>query len=176
MRILMNGINLLPWRLEKYRQLLFLFWLKTFIVLGIAFLLYVALSWFQHQQKEALNVQLQQFEQQKSHLTQTVQNIAQIKQRIHSLTGWQAIESDTVEQVLSLLPQFPFQQGELEIFSLNEERIQLNGFCLSQQEFELLHEFLSSHFNTVKLTQFKTEQGRLVFQVDLSLEIVRGDK
>ncbi|MDC2825953.1 hypothetical protein PHA51_07935 [Rodentibacter pneumotropicus] len=172
----MNGINLFPWRLEKYRQLLFLFLLKMFSVWAVAFLLYAVLSWFQHQQKEALNLQLKQFEQQKSRLTQTVQNIAKMKQDIQNLTELQAIESDTVEQVLSLLPRFPFQQGELEIFNLNEERIQLNGFCLSQQEFESLHEFLSSHFSTVKLTQFKTEQGRLVFQFDLSLEMTGGGK
>ncbi|OOF42125.1 hypothetical protein BKK49_03395 [Rodentibacter rarus] len=172
----MNGINLLPWRLEKYRQLLFLFLLKMFAVLSVAFLFYVLLDWLQYQQKEALNLQLKQFEQQKTQLTQTVQHIAQMKQTIQNLTELQAIESDTVEQVLSLLPQFPFQQGELEIFNLNEERIQLNGFCLSQQEFESLHEFLSSHFNTVKLTQFKTEQGRLVFQFDLSLTMRGGSE
>ncbi|OOF87717.1 hypothetical protein BKG94_08765 [Rodentibacter ratti] len=172
----MNGINLLPWRLEKYRQLLFLYLFKMFIVLSVAFLLYAVLDWFQYQQKEALNLQLKQFEQQKSRLMKTVQHIAQMKQTIQNLTELQAIEPDTVEQILSLLARFPFQQGELEIFHLNEERIQINGFCLSQQEFESLHEFLSSHFSTVKLTQFKTEQGRLVFQFDLSLEITRGSK
>ncbi|VEH64944.1 Uncharacterised protein [Rodentibacter pneumotropicus] len=36
-----------------------------FSVWAVAFLLYAVLSWFQHQQKEALNLQLKQFEQQK---------------------------------------------------------------------------------------------------------------
>lgn len=166
----MNSINLLPWRLTQYRQLLLLFLLKLVAVFSLAFLLYAILTWFQHQQKAALNQKIQTFEQQKARLMKTVQHVSQMKQSMQDLTTLQAIKPDSVAQVLSLLPQFPFQQGELATFHLNDEGIKLSGFCLSQQEFESLHEFLSSSFSTVKLTQFKTEQGRLLFQFDLPLE------
>ncbi|OOF44292.1 PilN domain-containing protein [Rodentibacter trehalosifermentans] len=172
----MKGINLLPWRLEKYRQSLILFLFKMFAVLLIAFLCYAVLDWFQHQQKAALNLQLQQFEQQKNRLTQTLQKVGQMKQIMQDLTELHAIDPELVEQILSLLPQFPLQQGELEHFSFNEDGIRIDGFCLSQQEFESLHEFLSRRFSSVKLMQFKTEQGRLIFQFDLSSEMVRGGK
>lgn len=163
----MNGINLLPWRLERYRHLLFLFLIKLLAVLGIALGLYLGLSLLQQRQQDELTQLQQHFEQQKKGLTQSVQQIAQIKQTLQNFTELQGLESDKVEKILSLLPQLPFEQGELDTFYFNAEGLRLEGFCLTQSEFEALHEFLSAHFEQVKLSQFKTEQGRLVFQFDL---------
>lgn len=163
----MKGINLLPWRLEQYHQLLRAFLIKLFAVLFFAFALYACLSWLHQQQQNNLNAQQQTIEQQKKHLSQTIQQVAEAKQSMHNLTEIKAISPETVEQMLSLLPQFPFLQGELELFKFNDETLQLNGFCLTQTEFEAIHEFLSLHFPTVKLSQFKPEQGRLLFQFDI---------
>ncbi|OOF57439.1 PilN domain-containing protein [Rodentibacter myodis] len=163
----MNGINLLPWRLEKYRQLLFLFVIKLSLILVLALCLWATISWFQQQQKEALQTQQHHFEQQKTQLTQTLQRVNQLKQTMQHFTELQAIPPKQVEGFLSLLPQLPFQQGELESFGFNAEAIQLKGFCLEQAEFERLHDFLSTHFSSLKLSQFKPEQGRLLFQFEL---------
>lgn len=167
----MNGINLLPWRLAKYQQLLRRFILKMFFVLVVTFTLYILFTVFQQQQREDLNTQQQLFVQQKNRLTQTLQKIAEAKQIMRNLTELQAISLNVVEKVISLLPQLPFQQGELESLSFNKEGIRLNGFCLTQEEFEMLREFLSVHFTSFKLTQFQPGQGRLVFQFDLSSEV-----
>lgn len=166
----MNGINLLPWRLEKYRQLLFLFLLKFIAVLLVAFILYAILATVQQQQKIVLQEQQQSFDLQKNRLTETVQNIVQLKQAMQDFTELQAIAPARVEQVLSLLTQLPFQEGELTAFHFNQEVIQLNGFCFSQTEFENLHQHVSELFTSTLLTHFQTEQGRLVFQFELSPE------
>ncbi|BFU60795.1 MULTISPECIES: PilN domain-containing protein [Rodentibacter] len=171
----MNGVNLLPWRLEQYRQLLFLFFIRTVVILVLALFLWVGISWFQQQQKEALNVRLQTFERQKNQLVQLVRQTAQIKQLMQNVTELQALTSKSVEQILTLLPQFPFQQGELESFHFNKEGIRFNGFCTEQAEFEVFREFLSAHFGSLKLTQFKPEQGHLFFQFEIS-EIEAGEK
>ncbi|QPB41527.1 PilN domain-containing protein [Rodentibacter haemolyticus] len=171
----MNGVNLLPWRLEQYRRLLFLFFIRLIVVLALALFLWIGLSWFQLQQREELNRQRQTFEQQKNQLIQLVRQTAQIKQLMQNVTELKALTPEPVEQILTLLPQFPLQQGELESLHFNREGIRLNGFCIEQAEFEAFHEFLSTHFGSVKLTQFKPEQGRLLFQFEIS-EIKTGEK
>ncbi|OOF79371.1 hypothetical protein BKG96_02445 [Rodentibacter caecimuris] len=167
----MNGINLLPWRLEKYQRLLCLFIVKMFAVLIVGGALYAVLTAFQRQQQGELNTQQQFFIEQKKRLAQTVQQITEVKQTIRNLTELQEISPNRVEQVISLLPQLPLQQGELEALSFNEEGIRLNGFCVTKEEFETFREFLSQHFASFKLTQFQPEQGRWVFQFDLSPEV-----
>lgn len=166
----MNGINLLPWRLEKYRQLLFLFLLKMIVVLLVALALYALLAVLHQQQKIALQEQQQVFDLQSNRLTETVQHIAQLKQTMQDFTELQAIAPARVEHTLSVLPELPFQQGELIYFYFDEESIKLKGFSISQMEFEDLHHYLSGLFISTLLTHFQTEQGRLVFQFDLSPE------
>ena len=172
----MNGINLLPWRLEKYQRALITFLIKLCVVFSTALTAYATLYWFHQQQQAELNARLQTLEQQKNRLAETAGQVMQIKQTIQSFTELQAIAPESVTQILSLLPQFPFRQGELESFNLNEALVQLKGFCLEQDEFERLHEFLSAHFISVKLIQFKPEQGRLTFEFELSSTIKSGDR
>ncbi|OOF55448.1 hypothetical protein BKK56_05950 [Rodentibacter genomosp. 2] len=142
-----------------------------FVALIAGFVLYAVLTTFQRQQRDELNTQQQFFMEQKKRLAQTVQQITEVKRTIQNLTELQAISQNRVEQVISLLPQLPLQQGELEALSFNEEEILLNGFCLTKEEFETFREFLSQHFVSFKLTQFQPEQGRWVFQFDLSPEV-----
>lgn len=172
----MNGINLLPWRLEKYRQQLFSFLSKMIAMLIIALVLYSTLTWFQQQQQETLNSEQEMLTQQKNRLADKIQQIAHMKQTLQNLTELQAIPSARVKQALTVLQNLPFQQGELSSFNFNDEGIRLNGFCFTQMEFESLHSYLSEQFTSTKLTQFQPEQGRLVFQFDFSLNTQAGEQ
>ena len=119
---------------------------------------------------------MQNHEQQKNRVAETGGQVRQIKQTRQRVTGLPAHAHESVAQIVCLLAQFPVRQGELEWFNLKEDLVQLKGFCLEQDEFERLHEFLSAHFISVKLIQFKPEQGRLAFEFELSSTIKSGDR
>lgn len=166
----MQGVNLLPWREAAYQRLLVGFLIKLVGMLLVALSVYVALFFWQGQQREHLEAQHQQLEQQKSRLTLARHQVSQLKSTMQNLTTLQAISSQNTAQLLSLLPQLPFQQGELEGLHFEADNLQLNGFCMTQSEFEGLNEFLTANFDQVTLSQFKPEKGHLFFQFDIRLK------
>ena len=165
----MMGVNLLPWREAAYQRLLVGFLIKLGAMLLVALSLFALLSFWQGQQRENLIVQQQQLEQLKSRLTLARHQVSQLQSTMQNFTTLQAISPQNTAQLLSLLPQLPFQQGELEGLIFEAENLQLNGFSMTQSEFEALHEFLTAHFAQVTLSQFKPEKGQLFFQFDIPL-------
>ena len=163
----MMGINLLPWREAAYQRLLISFLMKLSGTLLVALSLFALLSLWQGQQNENLMAQQQQLEQLKSRLTLARHQVSQLKSTMQNFTTLQAISPQNSAKLLSLLPQLPFQQGELEGLIFEADNLQLNGFCVTQSEFEALNEFLTAHFAQVTLSQFKPEKGQLFFQFDI---------
>ena len=165
----MLSLNLLPWRLEQHQKVFRRFMWQGLIWLACSVLIVIGLNQLNEQQGQALSQTKEKLTQITHQVHQKRIQVQQLQHDLQEMNELTEMDTEYVHRILSLLNEFPLQQGELDIFTLNAKQVVLSGMTENQQEFEEIHQFLKRHFTEVNLTKFQPVQQQLFFQFDIHL-------
>lgn len=164
-------MNLLPWRIElfkqKSRRLLLQTSVMSIVLCLTCFMLNAVNQHFEQQLGEKQN------EQQKYQATLNILNtqIAQLRQQTMPQTKQIPIQTEQVLNIIQMLSELPLTQGEIQHFELQRDRVSLEGIAANQKEFEQLQPYIAQYFPDIRLNQFVPKSNN-----ELQFKFVQGDK
>ncbi|WP_439238700.1 hypothetical protein [Lonepinella sp. BR2919] len=167
-----TALNLLPWRLEQHQQHSRQGLWQLGLFIGLVFFTYLGLAQYEQYYQQQYVEQLQQKQHVELQLNQVEQKITQFQQRLQHNGKQSAVEitADLVETLFQLLTTLPLEQGELTHLQFSDRQFTLQGITQNQTEFEQLHQFFKQYppINKLKLSQFAPQSdGRLQFEFQL---------
>ena len=164
-------MNLLPWRIELFKQKSRRLLLQTSVVSVVlcltCFMLKAVNQHFELQLGEKQN------EQQKYQVTLNILNtqIAQLRQQTTPQTKQIPIQTEQVLNIIQMLSELPLTQGEIQHFELQKDRISLEGIAVNQKEFEQLQPYIVQYFPDIRLNQFAPKSNN-----ELQFKFEQGNK
>lgn len=168
---MMRAINLLPWRQAEFRQKSRNMLIKIGIFSLLLFFCLTLLFFFQQKMSLKLQQQREKLQPHKQQLNEIQQKVTTLQQKIQGTETTFVLPKQDISSFLTLLQQLPLTQGELKTLHFNAEELRLQGWVATQQEFEVLEQFLN---HVPELKQRKLEkleslsQGELHFEYQLT--------
>ncbi|WP_273392548.1 hypothetical protein [Actinobacillus porcinus] len=148
-------MNLLPWRIEQFKQKSRVIFVKTSVMallIGvISLMLMVANQHF----AQAIAQQQERLQQQQSQRSELTRQVAQLRRQITPNVKQVPVPHEQVMNMINMLIELPLTQGELQQTVLQQGYISLKGTASNQSEFEPLQPFLTQYFPDIKLSQFE---------------------
>lgn len=148
-------MNLLPWRIEQFKQKSRVIFLKTsvaMVLIGFISLIFIAAN--QHFTQE-ITQQREILQQHQHKMSELTRQAAQLRQQIMPSVKQVPVPPEQVINMINMLAALPLTQGELQQTELQQGYLLLKGTAANQSEFEQLQPFLSQYFSHIKLSQFE---------------------
>ncbi|QLB13423.1 hypothetical protein EV697_103133 [Bisgaardia hudsonensis] len=166
------SINLLPWREALQKRKLLFFILRLVIILLVCIMITWFSSVFYNQKNTAIFQSKQKIEKLIILINQAKKDTDYYRKNTQQKMELSSIHHSIFNALFTMLNNLPFQQGELQELHLNSSSLNLKGYTNSQQEFDLLNDFLEKQkaIKHIRLAYFSVNNEQLSFELNLLLK------
>ncbi|HDR1022013.1 TPA: hypothetical protein QB352_001270 [Pasteurella multocida] len=166
-----TGVNLLPWRYAEHQKRLKKWRLNLIAWISILLVSFYLLAFFQ-------DILATQSQQKQTYLKQLTTELSKVNYQVNTLNKQpiqkqqlSPLNQQLVFQLMTLLADMPLKQGELTHFSLENQKIILQGTAENHSEFDDIQGYLHNKqdIKRVDLVHFQPEPSGLMFRFHLEL-------